>query len=138
MIKIIVNAPTGQQEEIKIDESGSYFDSALIVWDERKDKPLHDNYTLGKLVRVGNEVTEQADFIESHAAIILANEEKAQYETKKEAIAQSIDADVDLESLRKMSDAEIDDWFSKNVTSEGPIENMLKKVVKALIKNNIL
>jgi len=37
MYKIIVNAPTGKQELIEIEESGSYFDESLVVWDERKD-----------------------------------------------------------------------------------------------------
>jgi len=50
MIKLLVEAPTGQQEVIEITASGSYFDPARVLWDERTDGPLPE-ITLGGMVR---------------------------------------------------------------------------------------
>lgn len=139
MTLIIVNAPTGEQQKIEIDESGSYFDESLVIWDERKDKPLPENYTLGKLARDENAgVYELPDYINGHSAYIAKQEKILQAETKKAAIAEAVEKDKDFEKLRSMTDTEIDEWFSANVTSKGPTEAMLKKVVKALIKQEIL
>jgi len=51
MIKLLVEAPTGQQEVIEIDESGAYFEPERVLWDERADGPLPE-ITLGGMVRV--------------------------------------------------------------------------------------
>lgn len=138
MTIIIVNAPTGEQQEIEIDKSGSYFDESLIVWDDRKDKPLPENYTLGKLARDGTGVYELPGYVASHAEYIVKQEQRLQAETKKAVIAEAVEKDKDFEALRSMTDSQIDEWFSANVTSKGPTEAMLKKVVKALIKQEIL
>jgi len=50
MIKLLVEAPTGQQEVIEITASGSYFDPDRVLWDERTDGPLPE-ITLGGMVR---------------------------------------------------------------------------------------
>lgn len=141
MIKIIVDAPTGLQEEILIDKSGSYFDLSLVVWDERKDPPLPQDYILGKLVRSGNGVVEQADFIPSHKAILAAEETRAQEALRKIEIALEVEGDTDFKRLRAMTDteidAEIDTWFD-SLLSKGKIEGVFKKAIKTLVKQNIL
>lgn len=43
MIKLVVNAPSGTQELVKVESSGSYFDPTLVVWDERIHGPLSAN-----------------------------------------------------------------------------------------------
>src|SRR3990167_7876853 len=53
MPKLLVNAPTGDQRVIEVNESGGYFDESLVLWDERKDGPLPD-VTLNGMVRNGN------------------------------------------------------------------------------------
>lgn len=138
MIRIIVNAPTGEQQEIPIDESGSYFDESLVIWDERKDPPLPEDHTIGKLARNEEGIFEMPDYLPAHAAYLAKKEHRLQAETKKAAIAEVIEKDKDFEALRSMTDKQIDEWFSANVTSKGPTEAMLKKVVKALIKQEIL
>lgn len=35
MKKLVVNAPSGVMEIIEVGEGGGYFDTALVVWDER-------------------------------------------------------------------------------------------------------
>lgn len=52
-MKILVNAPSGIQEVIEIEDGGGYFDPALVLWDERGDGPL-PAITLGAMVRNGS------------------------------------------------------------------------------------
>ena len=37
MIKLLINNPQGIQELIEINETGSYYDLSLVLWDERVD-----------------------------------------------------------------------------------------------------
>ena len=53
MPKLLVNAPTGDQRVIEVNESGGYFDESRVLWDERKDGPL-PGVTLNGMVRNGN------------------------------------------------------------------------------------
>jgi len=55
MPKLLVNAPTGRQEVIDIQESGSYFKKSRVIWDERKDGPLPE-ITLGGMKRSGKKL----------------------------------------------------------------------------------
>lgn len=71
MTAIIVNSPAGEQLEIEIDESGGYFDASLVVWDERRDGPLPESITLGKMRRIGNQVTVMDDYLPDHLNAIL-------------------------------------------------------------------
>lgn len=75
MIRLLVNAPTGKQEIIFIDESGSYFDPARVLWDERVDGAL-PAVTLGKMQRTGNQLAELNDYLPSY--ISAAKEAKEQ------------------------------------------------------------
>lgn len=69
MYKLLVNAPSGKQELIEVSETGSYFDPALVLWDERTDGPLPE-ITLGKMQRSGNELITLADFLPEHAEAV--------------------------------------------------------------------
>ena len=53
MTKLLVNAPTGEQQIITVGEGGGYFDINRVLWDERIDGELPD-ITLGGMVRVDN------------------------------------------------------------------------------------
>ena len=75
MIRLLVNAPTGEQEIISIDESGAYFDPARVLWDERVDGAL-PAVTLGKMQRTGNQLVELNDYLPSY--ISAAKEAKEQ------------------------------------------------------------
>jgi hypothetical protein len=51
MFKLLVNTPSGEQAIVEVEESGGYFDSSRIVWDERTDGALPAGITLGGMVR---------------------------------------------------------------------------------------
>ena len=53
MTKLLVNAPTGEQQIITVGEGGGYFDINRVLWDERIDGALPD-ITLGGMIRVDN------------------------------------------------------------------------------------
>jgi len=91
MIKILVNAPTGKQELISIDESGSYFDPSLVEWDERFDGQLPEGIELGKMQRVGNELVKLNDFLPAHAAAV-RKEMVPVFVTKRQARRALLDA----------------------------------------------
>ena len=63
MYKLLVNAPSGLQEIIDVTETGSYFDPALVIWDERIDGTLPE-VTLGGMVRIeGSSATEESEAV---------------------------------------------------------------------------
>ncbi len=71
--RILVNAPSGMQEIVTVAESGLYFDSARILWDERADGELPD-VTLGKMQRNGDQLTMLDDYLPEHAAASIPHE----------------------------------------------------------------
>ena len=66
-MKLLIDAPTGQQELIEIGEGGGYFDPSRVLWDERTDGPLPE-ITLGGVVRVGNTLVFNQSRMEEHTA----------------------------------------------------------------------
>lgn len=68
--KLIVNSPSGEQQEIKVSKTGGYFDDSLIVYDERTDGKLPDNYELGKLIKIDGVLSVSPDFLPEHQALI--------------------------------------------------------------------
>ena len=52
-MKLLVNAPTGEQQLIEVGEGGGYFDASRVLWDTRTDGPLPE-IELGGMVREGN------------------------------------------------------------------------------------
>ena len=75
MIRLLVDSPAGKQEIITIDESGSYFDMARVLWDERVDGAL-PSVTLGKMQRTGSQLVELNDYLPAY--ISAAKEAKKQ------------------------------------------------------------
>jgi hypothetical protein len=137
MYRLLINGPSGEQQIIQVGQGGNYFDQNRVIWDERIDGKI-PNVTLGKMVRNGKKLDTLADYLPDHAAYVANQTQRVQAETKKAEIAETVEKDKDLEALRQMTDAEIDGWFAANVTSKVAVETMLKKVVKALIKQEFL
>lgn len=135
--KLLVNAPSGEQKIETVTETGAYFDQNRIVWDERKDGNIPD-ITIGKTVRNGKNLDTLPDYLPAHAACMASKQSIVDAEKKKEAIETETKKDAELAALRGMSGAEIDAWFDANVTNANQCIKMLKKVVKALVKQNLL
>jgi hypothetical protein len=53
MYKLLVNTPQETQEIIEVGEGGGYFDTSLVLWDERQDGAL-PAITVGGMKRVGD------------------------------------------------------------------------------------
>lgn len=70
MAKLLVNSPSGEQKLIPIDDSGWYFDETRVEWDTRIDGDLPEDIELGKMVREGNQLIRQAEFLPEHAAFM--------------------------------------------------------------------
>lgn len=70
MPRLLVNQPSGKQEIVDIDETGSYFDPARVLWDTRIDGALPENIELGKVQRSGDELINAEEFIHEHAEAI--------------------------------------------------------------------
>ena len=64
-MKLLVNAPTGDQEIIEVGEGGGYFDASGVLWDERTDGPMPD-VTPGGLVRSGNALVADPALVAAH------------------------------------------------------------------------
>ena len=86
MHKLLVNAPSGDQQVIEVREGGGYFDPARVLWDERLDGPLPE-ITLGGMVRDGDSLVVDSDLLASTTAAILAQQ-------KAQAVSR-IDSDAD-------------------------------------------
>jgi len=118
MIKLIVNAPTGVQELIEIDASGSYFDESLVVWDERKHGKLSAEQItqVGGLVRSGSTVTfDNAKF----------QAQKVRIDAEKSAAVAKRLAQQQAREKRKQVD-----WAQINTIAE--LKAVLKDVVDSL------
>lgn len=76
MKKIIVNAPSGEQEIIEVGNGGGYFDQSRVVWDERVDGDIPGNVVLGKMSRSGNTLVELESFLPEHEAAKDAEDQK--------------------------------------------------------------
>lgn len=138
MIKLIVNAPTGEQQILNIGEGGNYFDSTRVIWDERNDGKLPDVITLGKMKRNGKALDTLPDYLPEHAAFLAAVQTRIDQQTKKSQLDTDTKIDSDLSVLRDMSGTQIDDWFTLNITNVNQATKLLKKIVKSLVKQNLL
>ena len=135
--KLLVNAPTGEQRIEVISVSGAYYDQNKVVWDERFNGVLPE-ITLGKMQRVGALLNTLPDYLPAHAAW-MAEQAIIQADIdEKEALKTESTNDGDLAQLREMSGDEINAWFDLNVTNLNQTIRMLKKVVKSLVKQELL
>lgn len=85
-MKLLVNAPTGFQEVIEVNESGSYFDESRVLWDERDDGELPP-ITLGGMFRSGDSLVFDQAQKDSYDAASLVKQ--------KAFFISKIDADAD-------------------------------------------
>ena len=86
MSKLLVDTPYGFQEVIEVQESGAYFDSSRVVWDERRDGPLPLSITLGGMKRNGGALEFDAAKKAAHDAVLATKAaEKLDKETKRAA-----------------------------------------------------
>ena len=138
MYKLLINCPLGEQQIISIGEGGWYFDLDRVEWDERKDGTLPANITLGKMKRKGDILETLPDYLPDHLAFLAATQAKTDLQIKKEQLATDTKNDGDFSVLRNMSGTEIDDWFTLNITNTNQVAKLLKKVVKSLVKQNLL
>ena len=138
MINLLINCPEGHQKIIKIDETGEYFDQDLVLWDERVDGDLPQNITLGKMQRDGKSLITLDDYLPDHAAWMASQQIIIDELAKKTQLEEETKGDGDLALLRKMSGEEINAWFDLNVTNTNQCIRMLKKVVKSLVRKELL
>ena len=66
-MKLLVNAPSGQQELITISEGGGYFDQSRVLWDERTDGQI-PAITVGGMKRNGNSLEFDQQLLDAHNA----------------------------------------------------------------------
>ena len=138
MFNLLINCPLGEQKIIQVGEGGGYFDLDRVEWDERKDGTLPANITLGKMKRKGDILETLPDYLPDHLAFLAATQAKTDLQIKKEQLATDTKNDGDFSVLRNMSGTEIDDWFTLNITNTNQVAKLLKKVVKSLVKQNLL
>ena len=70
MFKLLVNTPSGEQQIIKVKETGGYFEASRVIWDERRDGPL-PNVTVGGLLRVADNLVFDQARQDTHNTAIL-------------------------------------------------------------------
>lgn len=138
MVKLLVNSPTGEQQLIMIDVGGEYFDMSLVEWDERTDGILPPDITLGKMVRNGEALDVLPDYLPDHAAYAEIKQAAADIDAKKIDLDSETKKDGDLAALRLMNGDEVDIWFDQNIVDADQHMILFKKVVKSLIKQNLL
>jgi hypothetical protein len=138
MIKLLVNSPRGNQEIVRIENTGGYFDLSRVLWDERTDGELPGDITLGKMERDGALLKTLPDYLPSHAEWLVAQEVEIDKKTKRDALEIDTKNDNDLAQLRAMSGDEINSWFDANVTNLNQTIKLLKKVVKSKVKQGTL
>lgn len=83
-MKLLVNAPTGDQRLIEVGPGGGYFDPSRVLWDERMDGAL-PAITLGGMVRSGDTLVFDQARMDAHTAAIALS---------RPAMASQIDATV--------------------------------------------
>jgi hypothetical protein len=67
--KLLVDAPTGEQQLIEVGQGGGYFDPARVIWDDRADGEVPE-ITLGGMVRQGNALVYSGERFAVHQAAV--------------------------------------------------------------------
>lgn len=91
MTKLLVNAPSGQQEVIEIGKGGGYFDQVRVLWDERIDGPM-PAITLGGMVRVGQALEYSQAQMDEHNTASAQTAKSAKWEAIKAERARRLNA----------------------------------------------
>lgn len=138
MFNLLINCPLGEQKIIEVGEGGGYYDLKRVEWDERKDGALPDGITLGKMKRNGKTLDTLPDYLPDHLAFLAAQQTRFDQQAKKTQLDTDTQSDGDLSVLRSMSGSQIDEWFTANIKTVNDASKLLKKVVKSLVKQNLL
>jgi hypothetical protein len=105
MSKLLVNAPNGLQELVEVQDGGGYFDSTLVIWDERTDGQLPP-ITLGSMKRVGNALVQDATvFAQLKATQDAENIELAKTQYQRDRAKEYPPIGDQLDALWKGGDA---------------------------------
>ena len=105
MADLLVNTPSGVQQIIQVGEGGGYFDSALVIWDDRIDGPLPE-IRLGGMLRVGDVLEYSQQRMDDHTVALNPPP------TRDEIIAQ-IEA-LDFKCIRPLADGDSEYLSSLN------------------------
>lgn len=130
MFKLLINSPIGTQQVIEITATGSYFDSARVLWDERTDGTL-PAITLGGMVRQGDSLVFDQSTKDAHDAAIAVIQTHVD---RHQGLDAEINGDSTLASLKQMGNTEINNWFDNNITDASSAIQLLKRIVKVLIR----
>lgn len=76
MPKILVEYPDGNQQIIKIDKTGSFFDQSKVLWDERIDGGLPADIIPGRMKRAGNRLVVLPEFTPGYLELKQARDEE--------------------------------------------------------------
>lgn len=130
MFKLLVNSPNGYQQIIEITATGSYFDNARVLWDERTDGTL-PAITLGGMVRQGDSLVFDQPTKDAHDAAIAVIQTRVD---RHQGLDAEINGDSTLAALKQMGNTEINNWFTNNITDAASAIQLLKRIVKVLIR----
>lgn len=72
MINLLVIKPDGSREITSIDRSGSYYDPAKVVWDERVDGKMPDN-ACSSMVKINGKLVIDQALLDANVSKQLAN-----------------------------------------------------------------
>lgn len=137
MYKLLVNSPSGEQRFEYVAESGKYYDKTRVLWDERKTGEV-GNITIGKMELRGDKLVELATYTAEHAAWLKSIEDRQAKELQRETESVTAKNDGEIAALREMTNQQIDDWFSANITTAAHLIKLVKKIVKVLVRKNLL
>ena len=137
MYKLLVNSPSGEQRFEYVAESGKYYDKTRVLWDERKTGEV-GNITIGKMELRGDKLVELATYTAEHAAWLKSVEDKQSKELQQETESVAAKNDGDIAALRGMTNQQIDDWFASNVTTAAQLIKLVKKIIKVLIRKELI
>lgn len=70
MYKLLVEYPDGNQQVVEITGTGGFFDQSRVLWDERADGSLPEDFELGKMSRANGKLIKSESFIPGHVAYI--------------------------------------------------------------------
>lgn len=83
MKTLLVNKPEGGQALLELQDSGSYFDPAAVLWDTSTDGPLPEGIQIGGMVRVDGALQVDTGLLVSSQAADLAARRAAVWERIK-------------------------------------------------------
>lgn len=128
MFKLLVNSPSGEQLIEYVDETGSYYDTSKVLWDERKRGPMPP-VELGKMQLVGNDLITLDEYLPSHAAAVYARSVPAEVPmtAAREALIDAELLDAIDAYIQTLGQKDIVWWqFSQSINRQFPLVEQVK------------